>query len=105
MTRRRVVLASSAFLVAAGVLPAAAGDHRHLYRHHDHGWHAVHRGIYELENRIALLQAHPGIDYDYRGPIITRARADIRRLNARLDPPQWRWEVSCCYSRKPLRLR
>ena len=72
MTYHRIVLSSTAFLVAVGVLPAAAGDYWHLYRHHGSHWHAVHRGIYELENRIAFLEADPQIDDGYKGPIIIR---------------------------------
>jgi len=35
MTGRRVVLLSSALLLAPGALPAAAGEYWQLYRHHD----------------------------------------------------------------------
>jgi hypothetical protein len=63
--------------------------------------HAVHCGIYDLEKRIAFLEADPEID----DLIITGARADIRRLNATLHPPRWRWAVPCCYSRKPIHIR
>jgi hypothetical protein len=105
MTSRRVVLLSSALLLAPGALPAMAGDYWQLYRHHDRQWHTLHRSIYELENRVALLEANPEIDDAYKGPLISGARADIRGLNANLDPPRWRWAVPCCYSRKPVRLR
>jgi hypothetical protein len=105
MTSRRVVLLSIALLLAPGALPAAAGDYWQLYRHHDRLWHTVHRSIYELENRIALLEANPEIDDAYKGPPISGARADIRGLNDKLDPPRWRWAVPCCYSRKTVRLR
>jgi len=105
MARRRVVLASTAFLIGAGVLPATAGDDWHLYQSHGPLWHATHRAIYESENRIAFLEAAPEIDDGYKGPIITGARAGIRRLDATLQPPRWRWAVQCCYSRKPIHLR
>jgi len=49
-------------LLAAGTLPATAGEYWQLDRHHDRHWHTVHRSIYELENRIALLEANPKID-------------------------------------------
>jgi len=104
MTSRRVIAVSSALFLAPGALPAAAGEYWQL-RHHDRHWHAVHRSMYELENRIALLEAHPEIDDAYKGPLISAARADIRSLNAKLDPPRWPWAVPCCYSRKPIRLR
>jgi hypothetical protein len=105
MTSRLVVLLSSASLLAAGALPATAGERWQLYRHHDRHWHTVHHSIYELENRIALLEANPEIDDAYKGPLISGARADVRGLNAKLDPPRWQRAVSCCYSRKSVRLR
>jgi hypothetical protein len=105
MACRRVVLASSALLIGAGVLPATAGDDWHLYQSHGRLWHATHRAIYELENRIAFLEADPESDDDYKGPVITGARAQIRGLNATLQPPRWRGAVPCCYSRKPIHLR
>ena len=105
MACRRVVIASSVFLVGAGVLPATAGDDWHLYQSHGRLWHATHRAIYESENRIAFLEAAPEIDDGYKGPIITSARAEIRGLDATLQPPRWRWAVQCCYSRKPIHLR
>jgi hypothetical protein len=43
MTSRLVVLLSSASLLAAGALPATAGERWQLYRHHDRHWHTVHR--------------------------------------------------------------
>jgi hypothetical protein len=99
------VLPLGALLIVANVVPAAAADAWRLYRHHDSHWHEVHRGIYQLGNRIALLQADPELDPDQKGPVITAARAEIRRLNAQLPAPGWRWDVPCCYRRKPIRLR
>jgi hypothetical protein len=105
MTTCRMVLLSSALLLAPGALPAMAGEYWQFYRHHDRRWHPVHRSIYELENSIALLEANPAIDDAYKGPLISGARADIRGLNATLDSPRWLWATPCCYSRKPIRLR
>jgi hypothetical protein len=106
MTSHRVVLLASALLLAPGALPAAAGEYwPQFYRHHDRYWHTVHRSIYEQGNRIALLEAYPEIDDADKGPLISNARADIRRLDAKLDPPRWRWTVPCCYTRKPVHLR
>jgi hypothetical protein len=105
MTSRRVVLLSGALLLAPGALPATAGEYWQLHRHHDRYWHTVHRNVYELENRIALLEANPEVDDADKAPVISGARADIRGLNAKLDPPRWPWAVPCCYSRKPVRLR
>jgi hypothetical protein len=65
MKSRRVVLLSSALLLAPGALPATAGEYWQLYRHHDRHWHTVHRSIYELENRIALLEANPYLRGDH----------------------------------------
>jgi hypothetical protein len=101
----RVILPMSALFVAINALPAAAGDCCRLYRHHDRHWHEVHRGIYEQGNRIALLQADPNIDHDDKGPVMTAARTEIRRLSATLRPPEWRWTVPCCYRRKPVLVR
>ena len=49
----------------------------------DH-WRATRAAIYELENRIAFLEADPEIDDGYKAPIIVRARADICGLRATL---------------------
>jgi len=100
-----VILPLSALLIAINALPAAAGDCCQRYRHHGRPWHDIHHGIHELENRIALLQADPKVDHDDKGPIMTGARAEIRRLSATLDPPGWRWTVPCCYRRKPIHVR
>ena len=105
MTSRRMFLLSSALLLASGALPATAGEYSQLYQRHGRHWHTVHRSVYELENRIALLEANPEVDDAYKGQLISGARADIRRLNTKLDPPRWQWAVPCCYSRKPVRLR
>jgi len=61
--------------------------------------------IYELENMIAFLEADPQTDDGYKAPIIRKARAEIRRLQATLAPAQWRWTTSCCYSRRPISIR
>jgi len=79
MTSRRVVLLSSALLLAPGALPATAGEYRQLYRHHDRQWHNVHRSIYELENRVALLEENPEIDDAYKGPLISGAQERLLR--------------------------
>jgi len=104
MASRRVVFLSSALLLAQGAFQATAGESWQLYRHHDRHWHTVHRSIYELENRIALLEANPQVDDADKSPLISGARAQIRVLNAKLEPPRWQWAVPCCYSRKPIRL-
>jgi hypothetical protein len=101
----RVILPMSAFFIAINAFPVAAGDCCGGYRHHDRHWHEVHRGIYERENRIALLQANPNIDHDDKGPVMTGARTEIRRLSATLRPPEWRWAAPCCYRRKPIHVR
>ena len=72
------------FPTALGVMPATAGDDWRLYQSHGRLWHATHRAIYALENHIAFLEAAPAIDDGYKGPIITRARAEIRGLDATL---------------------
>jgi hypothetical protein len=103
MTMRRTVFASAALLFACSVSPAAAGHYWH--GHHGSHWRATHQAIYELENRIALLEANPEIDDGYKGPIISQARADILRLRATLHPARGRWASPCCYSRRPIHIR
>jgi hypothetical protein len=107
MTNRRVVFGCSALLLALSVAPATAQDYWYRYWHWSHGpyWHAIHYGIYRLNNRIAYLEANPEIDDGYKGPIISQNRADIRGLQATLDPPRWRWASPCCYGRRPIRIR
>jgi hypothetical protein len=82
---------------------AIAGQHGH--RGHCGHWRAAHTAIYELENRIAFLEADPEVDDGYKAPIIVRARADILGLRATLHPARWRWAVPCCYSRRPIYIR
>jgi len=103
MTMRRIVFACSALILACRVSPAMADEYWHVG--HDERWHAVHQAIYELENRIAFLEADPEIDDGYKAPIISRARADILALRATLDPAQWRWVTPCCYGRRPIHIR
>jgi hypothetical protein len=105
MTDRRVVLACTALLLAASVAPAMAQDYWYGYWHHSPRWRAVDGGIYQLNNRIAFLEANPEIDDGYKGPIITGARRDIRRFNATLHPAQWEWPTPCCYGRRPIHIR
>ena len=100
-----LVLFSSAFCLAVGVLPAAAGSEWPLHQHHDRQWHIVHHAIYELQNRIALLEAVPEIvDAPAKGRSISADRAAVRCLDATLEPPRWPWAVACCYTPKPIRL-
>jgi len=68
-------------------------------------WRETHEAIYALENRIAMLEANPQVDDGYKAPIISRARADIRRLRATLPRAHWQWVVPCCYSRKHIYIR
>jgi hypothetical protein len=68
-------------------------------------WRTTHNAIYELENRIALLEADPYIDDGHKAPIIARTRAEVARLRRTLRPTQWRWAVPCCYSRPPIHFR
>jgi hypothetical protein len=103
MTMQRSIFAGVALLLLGSLSPAAAG---HYWRsHHDEQRHATRAAIYELENRIAFLEADPEIDDGYKGPIITQARADIWRLRESLRPERWRWAYPCCYSRKPIHIR
>jgi len=103
MTRRNM-LALTALVLGCGLSPAFA-DGLSWYGGHGDRWYAVHRDIYELENRIALLEADPQMDDGFRAPIIASARREIRRLQAKLAPAYWRWTDPCCYSRRPLHIR
>jgi hypothetical protein len=101
-----IVVACTVGLVAGIGTPATAGQ----YWSSDPGshgghWRETHRAIYRLENLIALLEADPATDDGFKAPIITRARADIRRLRATLDRSRWRWTTPCCYSRRPIYIR
>lgn len=101
--RRYGIFASSTFLLACIASPALAAEH--WQRHHSADWRATHDAIYELENRIAFLEADPEMDDGYKAPLIGRARADIVRLRRGLRRAQWRWTSPCCYSRKPIYVR
>ena len=105
MTGRRAVFAWCALVLAAGATPAMAQDYWYGYWHHSPRWRAIDGGIYQLNNRIGFLEANPEIDDGYKGPIISRARRDIYRLNAALRPAQWEWPSPCCYGRRPIRIR
>lgn len=105
MSRTAVLIFSACLgaVLAWSVSPAAAEQ---SWRHPHHGhWRATRAAIYQLENRIAYLEADPAIDDGYKAPIIIRARADALTLRATLWPAHWRWASPCCYSRRPIRIR
>jgi hypothetical protein len=98
----RAGLACIAVLLAFSVSPAAADP---LWDGgYGAGW-AIHSSIYQLENRIAFLEADPEIDDGYKAPIIGQARTDVLRLRATLPPATWRWANPCCYGRRPIHIR
>jgi len=99
----RAVFTCAAFLLAFGVSPAAAEPFWDGGYGED--WAATHAAIYQLENRIAFLQADPEIDDGYKAPIIGKTRAEILQLRATLPAPHWRWATPCCYSRRPIHIR
>jgi hypothetical protein len=103
MMARHTIFACSALLFACTGSAASAGQPWH-WGHAGH-WHAIRHAIYELENRIALLQADPEIDDGYKAPVISRARADTFRLRRQLGPAQWRWVSPCCYGRRSIYIR
>jgi hypothetical protein len=106
VTAWRAVIAGSAAVLALSVGPATADDYWWRFWHWHHGpeWQAIHYGIYRLNNRGAYLEANPEIDEAYKAPIITGNRADIRALQATLDPPRWKWGAPCCYGRKHIHI-
>ena len=98
-----IVAACSAGLLAGIGTPVAAGQY---WQSGPGGhWRETHRAIYQLENLIALLEADPATDDGFKAPIVTQARADIRRLRATLHQARWRWTTPCCYSRRPIYIR
>jgi hypothetical protein len=99
----RALFASTAFFLGVSVAPALA-DGAWIFGHGDNWW-AAHDAIYQLENRIAFLEADPEIDDGYKAPIITGARAEILQLRRELPHAHWRWSVPCCYSRRPIHIR
>ena len=98
----RSVLALTALTLVCAVSPALADG---WFERHGDRWYAIHRDIYELENRIARLEADPRMDDGYRAPIIEAARREIRRLQATIAPAYWRWTDPCCYGRRPIHIR
>jgi len=100
-----------AFAFAAA--PARAGD---SWGCSDTAYWCTRDAIYEQFKLIARLEANPDIDEGVKGPLITAARAEIRRLRSTIsDPPPHAWATiasplrqgpaPCCYTRKPLYLR
>jgi hypothetical protein len=103
MTKSRIAFIVIALVLAGSATPALAYDW--LRRPHSYEWRDVHRGIYELNNRIAFLEANPDIDEGYKAAIIRQLRADIYRLRSTLYPADWEWATPCCYGRPPIHLR
>ena len=100
---KRAAFAGAVLSLAAFGSPASAEEPSHWAQ--VDRWRATHEAIYALEDRIAVLEANPQVDDGYRAPMISRARADIRRLRASLPPAYWQWVVPCCYSRKHIYIR
>jgi hypothetical protein len=99
MTMWRAILLCAVFFLAGIGSPALAWEDG------NGDWQATRHAIYELEKLIAFLEADPQTDDGYKAPIITKARAEIRRLQATLGHAQWRWTTPCCSSRKPIYIR
>jgi hypothetical protein len=104
MMVRCMVVAFGALFLVFSAAPAPAQDYWYGYWHHSPRWRDVNDAIYQINNRIAYLEADPQIDEAYKGRIISRARRDIRRLNATLSPARWEWPSPCCYGRRPIRI-
>jgi hypothetical protein len=103
MTIKAAVFAWSAVLVAGLASPAVAGQRERAGYGPD--WFAAHAAIYQLENRIAILEADPQVEDAYRAPVIRHTRAEVSRWRAEMPPARWRWVVPCCYSRRPIYVR
>jgi hypothetical protein len=100
----RGMLTLTALAVVCGLSPAFADDWSWGAGHGER-WYAVRHDIYELENKIARLEADPQMDDGFRAPIVASARREIRRLQASLAPAHWRWTDPCCYGRRPIHIR
>ena len=103
MNIRRAGIAIAILFLAALGSPATAEEAAHWAQ--VDRWRDTHEAIYALEGRIAMLEADPQVDDGFKAPIISRARADIRRLRATLPRAHWQWVVPCCYSRKHIYIR
>jgi hypothetical protein len=101
----KVVVFSVSACVAAVLACGAAPAGQSWHHGHDDHWRATHAAIYQLENRVAYLEADPAIDDGYKAPVVTQARADVETLRATLHPAHWRWDNPCCYGRRPIRIR
>jgi hypothetical protein len=99
MSLRRGLLLCMVLVFAGIASPVVAGPDEFG------DWDRTRQAIYDLENMIAFLEADPQTDDGYKAPIIRKARAEIRRLQATLAPAQWRWTTPCCYSRPPITIR
>ncbi len=103
MSPRLAAFSCAALILASAAVPAHAGEHWHKARAADFdSWRAAHEAVYGRENLIAFLEADPQTDDGYKAPIIARARAETRRLQAVLGRPLWRWPTSCCYGRRQI---
>jgi hypothetical protein len=103
MTKSRIAFVFIALVLATSATPSLAYDW--LRRPHSYEWRDVHRGIYELNKRIAFLEASPDIDEGYKAAIIRQLRADIYKLRSTLYPADWERATPCCYGRPPIHLR
>src|ERR1700719_5375995 len=102
-----------AFAFAAAPAPARAGE---FWSCSDTSYWCTRDAIYAQFRRIARLEADPDVDEAVKGPLITAARTEIRRLRATItEPPPHAWATigtplregpwTCCYTRKSLYLR
>ena len=103
---RHAVVASALLLVAGGLSTASAHDGGRAWQGHHHGhWRVIYGALYQIENRVAFLEADPEIDDGYKAGIIRKARPDVEALRGALPSPHWRWASPCCYSRRPIHIR
>jgi hypothetical protein len=99
----RFILSLGAVIVFAGIAsPVSAGE---AGQGSDICYWCTRDAIYDLVNRIALLEANPDVDDAVKGPEITADRAEIHRLRAMLGSPPREWSTPCCYARRPLYIR
>jgi hypothetical protein len=102
MSTKSITCVGSALILAAATFPAAAGQYD---RNDIVAYWPGHHAIYELHNDIAYLEANPDADEVFKGPAITRAHAEIKRLQAAIGPRPPKYFTPCCYSRRPIHIR
>ena len=75
-----------------------APDDGACYRH-------AQRIIHRNEYRISYLEADPYTDLDFKQFAITKSRAKIQYWRTAAGVRPIFWDVPCCYTQRPIRIR